>query len=68
MAGMKYGLTAKLHANELSYSGGIQAGVKYNALSVDHLEYTGDEEINSPSRFRYYANTASGFSFLPRNA
>ena len=25
--------------------GGIQVGVKYNALSVDHLEYTGDEEI-----------------------
>lgn len=45
MAGMKYGLTAKIHANELDYSGGIQTGVKYNALSVDHLEFTGDEEI-----------------------
>jgi imidazolonepropionase len=45
MAGIKYGLTAKLHANELGYSGGIQTGVKYNALSVDHLEFTGDEEI-----------------------
>jgi imidazolonepropionase len=45
MAGIKYGLTAKLHANELDYSGGIQTGVKYNALSVDHLEFTGDEEI-----------------------
>jgi len=47
MAGIKYGLTAKLHANELGYSGGIQTGVKYNALSVDHLECTGDEEINA---------------------
>jgi len=45
MAGIKYGLTAKIHANELDYSGGIQAGVKYNALSVDHLECTGDNEI-----------------------
>ena len=45
MAGMKYGLRPKIHANELDYSGGIQLGVKYNALSVDHLEYTGDEEI-----------------------
>ena len=44
-AGMKYGLRAKIHANELDYSGGIQVGVKYNALSVDHLEYVGDEEI-----------------------
>jgi imidazolonepropionase len=45
MAGMKHGLRPKIHANELDYSGGIQVGVKYNALSVDHLEYTGDEEI-----------------------
>lgn len=45
MAGMKYGLKAKIHANELDYSGGVQVGVKYAALSVDHLEYTGDAEI-----------------------
>lgn len=45
MAGMKYGLKPKIHANELDYSGGIQVGVKYGALSVDHLEYTGDNEI-----------------------
>jgi imidazolonepropionase len=45
MAGMKYGLKAKIHANELDYSGGVQVGVKYAALSVDHLEYTGDTEI-----------------------
>jgi imidazolonepropionase len=44
-AGMKYGLRPKIHANELARSGGIQVGVKYNALSVDHLEYTGEEEI-----------------------
>jgi imidazolonepropionase len=46
-AGIKYGLTAKLHSNELDFSGGIQTGVKYNALSVDHLECTGDEEIKA---------------------
>ena len=45
MAGMKYGLRPKIHANELDYSGGIQAGVKYNALSVDHLEFVGEKEI-----------------------
>jgi imidazolonepropionase len=45
MAGMKYGLRPKIHANELGFSGGVQVGVKYNALSVDHLEYIGDEEI-----------------------
>jgi imidazolonepropionase len=47
MAGIKYGLTAKIHANELDYSGGIQTGIKYNALSVDHLECTCDKEIDA---------------------
>lgn len=46
-AGMKYGMRPKIHANELYASGGIQVGVKYNALSVDHLEFTGDAEIES---------------------
>jgi len=46
-AGLKYGLRGKIHANELDYSGGIQAGVKHKALSVDHLEFTGEEEINA---------------------
>lgn len=47
MTGIKYGLKPKIHANELGYTGGIQVGVKYNALSVDHLEYTGEEEIEA---------------------
>jgi imidazolonepropionase len=46
MAGLKHGLKPKIHANELDFSGGIQVGVKYGALSVDHLEFTGDEEID----------------------
>lgn len=46
-AGMKYGLKPKIHANELDYSGGVQVGVKYNASSVDHLEYTGKDEIET---------------------
>ena len=45
IAGMKHGMRAKIHANELDFSGGIQVGVKYHALSVDHLEFTGDAEI-----------------------
>ena len=32
MAGLKYGLIPKIHANELDYSGGVQVGVKYAAL------------------------------------
>jgi len=44
-AGIRAGMRPKIHANELDMSGGIQVGVKYGALSVDHLEFTGDEEI-----------------------
>lgn len=43
--GAKYGLRAKIHANEIARSGGIQVAVRYNALSCDHLEYTGPDEI-----------------------
>lgn len=46
-AGLQYGLQGKIHANELDYSGGIQTGVKYGALSVDHLEFTGEDEIKA---------------------
>ena len=46
-AGAKYGLRPKIHANELAASGGIQAGVKYKALSVDHLEHVGKAEIEA---------------------
>lgn len=44
-AGLKYGLKPKIHANQLHLSGGVQVGVKHNAISVDHLETMGDEEI-----------------------
>jgi imidazolonepropionase len=44
-AGARHGMVPKIHANELDFSGGIQAGVKHRALSVDHLEFTGDDEI-----------------------
>jgi imidazolonepropionase len=37
-AGMQYGLKPKIHANQLSLSGGTQAGVALGAVSVDHLE------------------------------
>ncbi|CDC64999.1 imidazolonepropionase [Bacteroides sp. CAG:770] len=44
-AGEQYGMRVKLHANQLAVSGGVHVGVKHNALSVDHLESTTDEEI-----------------------
>ncbi len=44
--GKKYGLKPKIHANQLRISGGVQAGVQTSALSVDHLESIGQEEID----------------------
>lgn len=46
-AGISLGLKAKVHANELALSGGVQVGVKNNAVSVDHLECMGEEEISA---------------------
>ena len=43
--GAECGLRAKIHANELAVSGGVEVGVANKALSVDHLESMGDEQI-----------------------
>lgn len=45
-AGMKYGLKPKIHANQLHASGGVQAGVRLGAVSVDHLETMDQEAID----------------------
>ncbi|MCX3264348.1 imidazolonepropionase [Pedobacter agri] len=46
-AGAKFGLKAKIHANQLSASGAVEVGVKNYAVSVDHLEETNQHTINS---------------------
>lgn len=46
-AAAKYGLKPKIHANQLSVSGGVQVGVKHNAISVDHLEETDNEVLKT---------------------
>jgi imidazolonepropionase len=46
-AAKQFGIDAKVHAEQLSNSGGVIAGVKANAISVDHLEYVGDAEIEA---------------------
>ena len=43
--GKEYGLKPRIHANQLHRSGGVQVGIKTGALSVDHLENIGEEEI-----------------------
>lgn len=46
-AGKKYGLIPKIHVNQFTAIGGVQAGIKYNALSVDHLEEMREEDITA---------------------
>ncbi len=46
-AGKKYGLIPKIHVNQFTAIGGVQVGVKYHALSVDHLEEMRDEDIET---------------------
>lgn len=58
-AAAKHGLKPKIHANQLSVSGGVQIGVKHNAVSVDHLEETNEEVLKS------LANSSTIATLLP---
>ncbi len=49
-AGLLYGLKPKIHANQLTVSGGVEAGVNVGALSVDHLESMDEHAINVLSK------------------
>ena len=46
-AGKKYNLVGKIHVNQFTAIGGIQAGIKNDVLSVDHLEEMRTEDINA---------------------
>jgi imidazolonepropionase len=61
-AGKEYGLKPKIHANQLHVSGGVQAGVNMNAVSVDHLESMDEEAI------RVLANSSTIGTLLPTAA
>ena len=67
-AGVKYGLKPKIHANQLNVSGGVQIGVKHGAISVDHLECMGMEEVECLAQSRTIPTglpTAAFFLNLP---
>jgi len=51
-AGLQYGLKTKLHVNQLNSIGGIETGIKVNAVSLDHLETLTDHEIELLSRWK----------------
>lgn len=63
-AATRYGMKPKIHANELDCSGGVQAGVSRNAVSVDHLERMGAEEIEVLRSSRTIPTMLPGASFF----
>lgn len=63
-AGLKYGLRAKVHANQMGISGGVQVGVKYDAISVDHLESVGEEEFAALKDSQTIATMLPGATFF----
>ncbi len=63
-AGKASGMKPRLHANQLHRSGGVQVGVKTGAISVDHLENIGDEEIDVLAGSNVIATALPGAAFF----
>lgn len=61
-AGMDHGLQPKIHANQLHVSGGVEAGVALNAVSVDHLESMDENAVQT------LANSSTIGTLLPTAA
>ncbi|MBS1642292.1 MAG: imidazolonepropionase [Bacteroidetes bacterium] len=65
-AGKELGLKPKIHANQLSISGAVEAGVKLGAVSVDHLEMMDDKAINTLSTSNTIATLLPTAAFFLR--
>lgn len=63
-AGAKYGMRGKIHADELASSGGVEVGVRYDALSVDHLESMTAETIETLRGSETMPTALPGTSFF----
>lgn len=63
-AAIKYGLRPKIHANQMSFSGGVDVGVKYNAISADHLEFTAEREFDLMLKNETIATLLPGSTFF----
>lgn len=63
-AGKASGMKPRLHANQLHRSGGVQVGVKTGAISVDHLENIGEDEIRALAGSNVMATALPGAAFF----
>ncbi len=61
---LNLGMQIKIHANELDYSGGVQLGAELGAVSVDHLECVGNEEIKALKNSRVVPTLLPATSFF----
>ena len=62
--GKRYGLRPKIHANELASSGGVQVGIEYGALSVDHLEEANQQDVRDLAASNTMPTVLPGASFF----
>ena len=62
--GERYGLRPKIHANELASSGGVQVGIQYGALSVDHLEEANEQDVMDLAASTTIPTVLPGASFF----
>ena len=62
--GKRYGLRPKIHANELASSGGVQVGIEYGALSVDHLEEANEQDVRDLAASSTMPTVLPGASFF----
>lgn len=62
--GKRFGMKPRIHANQLNRSGGVQVGVKTGALSVDHLENIGEDEIEALKNSNTMPTALPGAAFF----
>ncbi len=62
--GKDFGMTPRIHANQLARSGGVQAAVACGAVSADHLEQMGDEELDALKRSEVIPTALPGAAFF----
>ncbi|WP_203293162.1 imidazolonepropionase [Luteirhabdus pelagi] len=60
----KYGLRPKIHVNQFNSIGGVEVGVKHNALSVDHLEVMNDADYEVLQDSQTMPTALPGCSFF----
>ncbi len=65
-AGIRFGLKPKIHVNQFNSIGGIQAGIKYKALSVDHLEIMNPQDIEALKNYETMPVALPSCSFFLR--